>query len=107
MTPTEKQYVEKLKEYIIYLIKALRLNKIMWDITIGPRGNYELQIASLKRQIEAEEKTVSDEEILKVLNNNIKIEYKEHWVHEELHHYPYIIGFDRAVIELRDKLLNN
>lgn len=43
--------IEKQEEYISYLMKLIRMNNIVWDISIGPRGNYESEIADLKDKL--------------------------------------------------------
>jgi hypothetical protein len=68
MTPTEKQYVEKLKVLIEHLMGFVyekydgsKPFKYLTKVPCKLCNKFTLEINSLEQQIEAEEKTVSDE----------------------------------------------
>jgi len=60
-----KKLIEKQREYITYLMKLIRMNNIVWDISIGARGNYESEIYDIEKEIkeEPDQDLPSDEEI--------------------------------------------
>ena len=64
-----KKLIEKQREYITYLMKLIRMNNIVWDISIGARGNYESEIYDIEKEIkeEPDQDLPSEEEINKDL----------------------------------------
>ena len=45
---TKDKYIQKLEEYITYLIRLAKQNSLGWDISIGPRADYESELSALK-----------------------------------------------------------
>ena len=39
-------------EYITYLMKLVRTNNMIWDISLGARQDYEKEIEQLKKEIQ-------------------------------------------------------
>ena len=73
MNATEKQYVEKLKEYNAYLKRAIHSESIINNVTSGVRDKFESEISALEQQIkEGEgERNYPDKFIEDVLINRL------------------------------------
>lgn len=56
----EKQLIEKLKDYVRYLKRAIHSESIIDNITAGVRDQYDAEIASLDKQIAESETHVPE-----------------------------------------------
>ena len=77
-----KKLIEKQREYITYLMKLIRMNNIVWDISIGARGNYESEIYDIEKEIkeEPDQDLPSDEDIEEYFTT-------QHYDNKNGHHY--------------------
>ena len=77
-----KKLIEKQREYITYLMKLIRMYNIVWDISLGARGNYESEIYDIEKEIkeEPDQDLPSDEDIEEYFTT-------QHYDNKNGHHY--------------------